>query len=149
MYGLVLTIHNIVRWIVVILGFVVTARAFYGWFRKKAWVEEDRKIGLFFTISIDLQLLFGLVLYFVYSLWGLKAILDKGISFVMGQGEYRFYAIEHGTFMLLGFILAHLGSALPKKVDDSSVKYRQTAILYGLALILILAGIPWSRPLFP
>jgi len=46
-------------------------------------------------------------------------------------------------------IFAHLGSALPKKVEDSQSKYKRAALWFGLALLLILAGIPWGRPLLP
>ena len=149
MYELVLSLHNIIRWVVVILGLYAAIRAFLGWFGKKDWREVDKKSGLFFTIAMDLQLLFGLLLYFVYSEWALKAIVSQGMAFVMGQSEFRFYAIEHGFYMLLGLVFAHMGSALPKKVDDPQAKFKRASIWIGLAILMILAGIPWSRPLFP
>ena len=149
MYAFTVAVHNIVRWVVVISGVIVVARSFWGWFGKKGWSPVERKIGIIFTSSVDLQLLLGVVLYFVFSNWALKAILDKGMSFVMGESEYRFFAIEHAFFMILAMVFAHLGSALPKKVDDAQAKYKRAAIWFGLALLLILAGIPWGRPLLP
>jgi hypothetical protein len=149
MYGFVVAVHNILRWVVVIAGLVVVVRSFWGWFGKKDWTDTERKIGLIFTSSVDLQLLIGVLLYFVYSNWALKAILDRGMAFVMGESEYRFFAIEHAFFMILAVVFAHLGSALPKKVDDPQSKFKRAAIWYFLALILILAGIPWGRPLLP
>ena len=149
MYAFLVATHNIIRWVVVILGLIAVARAFWGWFGKKEWTVRERKIGIFFTSAVDVQLLLGVVLYFVFSNWGLKAILDQGMSFVMGSTEYRFFAVEHVFFMILGVIFAHLGSMLPKKVDDSESKFKRAAIWFTLALLVILAGIPWTRPLFP
>jgi hypothetical protein len=149
MYSLVLGLHNTLRWVVLILGLYATIRALTGWYAKRDWKETDKRSGLFFTIAIDLQLLFGLLLYFVYSEWALKAIISKGMAYVMGQSEFRFYAIEHAFYMVLGFVFAHLGSSLPKKVDDPQAKFKRASIWFGLAILLILAGIPWSRPLFP
>jgi hypothetical protein len=149
MYAFILALHNIIRWIVLILGLLATGRAISGWSGKKQWSDIDRKIGLFFTSSVDSQLLLGILLYFVFSNWGLNAILNNGMTFVMSQGEYRFFAIEHVSFMLLGLIFAHLGSALPKRIEEPSKKFKRTAVWYGLAIIPILMGIPWSRPLFP
>jgi len=149
MYGFILAVHNIVRWVVLIAGILAAVRALIGWFGKKEWTKQDRLFGLIFTSSIDVQLLFGILLYFVFSSWGVRAILDKGMSFVMGESQYRFFAFEHVFYMVLALIFAHLGSALPKKVDDAVSKHKRAAIWFSLAVLLILLGIPWSRPFFP
>jgi hypothetical protein len=149
MYAFFVELHNILRWAVVLLGFLAAGRAFWGWYGKKEWAESDRKIGLAFTSMVDLQLLVGGLLYLVFSEWALKAVLNKGMAFVMKQGEYRFFSVEHLVYMVLGIVFAHLGSTLPKKVEDSRSKFKRATIWFGLAIILIMAGIPWSRPLFP
>jgi hypothetical protein len=149
MYGFVLAVHNIVRWVVLIAGILAALRALIGWFGKKEWTKQDRLFGIIFTSSVDVQLLFGILLYFVFSSWGVQAILDKGMGFVMGEAQYRFFAIEHVFYMVLALVFAHLGSALPKKVEDAVSKHKRAAIWFSLAVLLILAGIPWSRPLFP
>ena len=149
MYEFLVATHNIVRWVVVILGVVAVVAAFWGWFGKKEWTAMDRKLGVFFTSAVDVQLLLGVILYFVFSNWGLKAILDKGMSFVMGESQYRFFAIEHAFFMILAVVFAHLGSMLPKKVQASAAKFKRAALWFSLAFLVILAGIPWWRPLFP
>jgi hypothetical protein len=149
MYAALVAIHNILRWVVLVLGIIVTVRAFMGWFGKQEWTEGFRKLGVYFTMAIDTQLLLGLLLYIVFSEWGLKAIMDKGMSFVMSQSEYRYFAVEHIFTMLLGLVFVHLGSALPKKADESQTKFKRAAIWFGLGILLILAGIPWQRPLFP
>lgn len=149
MYNILVILHNLLRWIVLIVGLLVTIRTFWGWIGKLTWKDADKKLGTFFTISIDLQIILGIVLYLFYSNWGLEAIHERGFSFVMQQDVYRFFVIEHGMIMLLAFIFAHLGAIIPKKVDEPENKFIRAFILFGLALILILVGNPWSRPLFP
>jgi len=149
MNALLVSLHNIIRWVVIVLGVLAAVRGFIGWFGNKTWTDKDRKFGLFFTISFDIQIMIGILLYLVFSQWGIKSILNIGMSEVMGLSKYRFYVVEHGLMMFLGFILAHLGSILPKKVDDSRSKFKRTAILFGLAAILVIMGVPWDRPLLP
>jgi hypothetical protein len=149
MYGFVLAVHNIVRWVVLIAGILAAARALIGWFGKKEWTKQDRLFGVVFTSSIDVQLLLGVLLYFVFSNWAMSAILEKGMSFVMGESQYRFFAIEHVFYMVVALVFAHLGSALPKKVDNAVSKHKRAAIWFSLSVLIILVGIPWWRPLFP
>ncbi len=67
----------------------------------------------------------------------------------MGIKDIRFFAIEHVFYMVLALVFVHLGSALPKKVDVDQSKFKRAALWFGLALLIVLAGIPWGRPLFP
>ena len=147
MYPFVLGVHNILRWVVLIAGILAAGRALIGWFGKKEWTKQDRLLGVIFTSSVDIQLLFGILLYFVLSAITKGAISDFGTA--MGIRDIRFFAIEHVFFMVLALIFAHLGSALPKKVDDPTSKHKRAAIWFSLSLLTILAGIPWWRPLLP
>lgn len=149
MYAFILAVHNIVRWVVLILGFLAVLRAFIGWFGKHAWIPADPKIGTFFTSAIDTQLLLGLVLYIFLSPFALQAIRTIGLGGVMAQPVDRFFAVEHLFYMLLAVVFAHLGNALPKKVDNPVDKHRRAAIWFGLAFLVILLGMPWFRPLLP
>ena len=149
MYAFILAVHNIVRWVVLILGFLAVLRAFIGWFGKHAWIPADPKISIYFTSAIDVQLLLGLVLYIFLSPFALQAIRTIGLSGVMAQPVDRFFAVEHLFYMLLAVVFAHLGNALPKKVDNPVDKHRRAAIWFGLAFLVILLGMPWFRPLLP
>lgn len=149
MYTPVLAIHNIVRWVVVILGALAVLRAFIGWFGKQAWIPADRKIGSFFAMSIDIQMLLGLILYLFFSPFGLKTFSNFDLNSILRQSDIRFFAVEHILLMVLAVVFAHLGSSLPRKVDKPNKKHRLAAIWLGLALLLVLLGMPWARPLFP
>ena len=147
MYEIFLAAHNLLRWIAFALVLLAAINYILGWAQKREWNETDRKLGLFATISLDVQLLLGLLLYFVYSPLTKSALQDFGAA--MGITDLRFYAVEHALFMVLAVILAHVGSALAKKAAEPKAKFMRLAIFFGLALLLVLAGIPWGRPLFP
>ena len=147
MYQIVLAIHNTVRWVILIAGAIAVIRAYMGWFGKRDWTETDRQIGLLFTISIDVQLLLGLLLFIFLS--PITKAAFSAFGDVMGDAGLRFFTLEHTFYMLLAVVFAHLGSILPKKVEDVVAKHRRAAIWFTLALLIILLGMPWMRPLFP
>ena len=147
MYEIILAIHNLIRWVALILLIVTTVSAFIGWLGKREWAERDRKFGVFTTIALDTQLLLGLILYFFLSPLTRTALQDFGAA--MGVADLRFFGLEHVVYMILALVLAHIGSALSKKAPDSKGKFRRAAIFFGLALLLVLLGIPWGRPILP
>ncbi|MCA9933150.1 MAG: hypothetical protein KC415_04470 [Anaerolineales bacterium] len=147
MYNTVLAFHNIVRWVILIGGLLAAGKAMMGWLGKKEWSDLDNQLGLIFTISLDVQLLLGLLLYFVLSPITTKALSDFGGA--MADGGVRFWAVEHIGTMIVAVALAHIGRSRAKKAVDALSKHKAAAIFFALAMIAILAAIPWSRPLFP
>jgi ABC-type Mn2+/Zn2+ transport system permease subunit len=147
MYPFVLAVHNLVRWAVVIAGILAVGKALLGWLGKKEWSKQDRLLGVIFSSSMDTQLLLGLLLYFVFSPITKGAFTDFGAA--MNIPDQRFFALEHVFYMIFALVFAHLGSMLPKKVDDSQAKFKRATLWFSLALLIILIGIPWWRPLFP
>ncbi len=147
MYPFGLTIHNILRWLVLILGIVAVVRAYIGWFGKKEWSDLDDKLGLGFTISIDVQFLLGLLLYFFLSPITTNAFANFGAA--MSDSGTRYFLVEHSLMMLIAIIVAHIGRSRAKKADTDVGKFKQAAIFYTIALLLILAAIPWFRPMLP
>jgi hypothetical protein len=145
--NIILPFHNLIRWVVLIAGVLVVGRALWGWLGKKAWAKAERILGLVFTITIDMQLLLGLLLYFVYSTITRTALQDFGAA--MSNDGLRFFAVEHAFLMLLAVIFAHVGSVATKKGSDPAAKYKRAVLWFGLALLVILAGMPWPpvRPL--
>jgi hypothetical protein len=146
MYTFVLATHNILRWLVLVVGLIAIVMAFVGWFGKKNWRNTDDKIGLFYTILMDVNLLLGLLLYIFLSPVTKTAFANFGAA--MGIANLRFFAVEHIFGMVVAVILAHVGRALSRKATESVKKYRAAAIWYTLSMLVILAMIPWDRPLF-
>lgn len=146
----VLILHNLLRWVVLIFGALTVLNALGGVFKKRIFTESDNKSNLFFMISCDLQLLIGLILYFSNG-W-----FDKLKNFAQYKSDagIRFFIMEHMSMMILAWILVHIGRVAVKKASTDAAKHKKMLIFFGLALILILASIPWpfreaiTRPLF-
>jgi len=139
-----ITLHNISRWLVLIFGILAVVRAFSGWLGKKEWVKADDRAGMLFTSMLDLQLLLGLLLYFTSPF--MQPIL-KNFGAAMGNSGSRFFAVEHVGVMVLAIVIAHVARSLSRKAASAAGKHQRAAIGFGLALVMVLAAIPWARPL--
>jgi uncharacterized membrane protein len=147
MYTFLLAFHNIVRWVALFLGIFVTASGLFGWFGKRTWTQTNRRMAVFYTSAMDIQILIGLLLYIFFSPITQSAF--QNFSAAMSSPELRFFALEHTFYMLLAVVFAHLGSVFARKAEQDSVKFRRSAIWFGLSLLLLLLGMPWGRPIFP
>ncbi len=58
--------------------------------------------------------------------------------------EIRFFGIEHSSTMLIAVLLITVGSALAKRKKSDRDKFKTIAIWFTIALLLILAAIPWE-----
>jgi hypothetical protein len=67
----------------------------------------------------------------------------------MAVEELRFFALEHAFYMLLAVIFAHIGNIAVKRAPQSLAKFRRAAIWFTLAVIMVILGMPWGRPLIP
>jgi Na+-driven multidrug efflux pump len=147
MYSFVLTLHNILRWLVLILGIIAIVRAYFGWFGDREWSDLDDNLGRGFTISLDLQFLLGLLLYIFLSPITTNAFAN--MSAAMSDSGTRYFLVEHSLMMLAAIILAHIGRSRGRKQENDTKKFRTTAIFFTIALLIILVAIPWFRPLLP
>jgi hypothetical protein len=102
---------------------------------------------MFYTISLDVQLLLGLLLYFVLS--PITTIVFNNISASFSNADLRFFAWEHLFVMILALVFAHVGAITSRRAVEDVAKHRRAAIWFSFSLLAILAGIPWFRPLLP
>jgi hypothetical protein len=147
MYQVILALHNILRWVVLVLAIVALVRAYVGWFGKREYTETDRKVGVYFSISLDIQLLVGLILYIFLSPITKTAFQNFGTA--MTISDIRFFAVEHILMMILALILVHVGTILSKRASTDVSKHRRSAIWFSLAILVVVFAIPWWRPLLP
>ena len=141
MYQIVLAIHNILRWIVLVLAVVALLQAYIGWIGKREYSELDRKAGVFFSVSLDIQVFLGILLYVFLSPITRTAFQD--FSTAMTIPEIRFFAVEHFLMMILAVILVHVGMILTKKATSDVSKFRRAATWYSLAFLVVIMAIPW------
>jgi hypothetical protein len=71
----------------------------------------------------------------------------------MKDAYNRFFSLEHGLLMIIALILVHVGRVSVKKAATPAAKHKRTLLFFGIAIVLILAAIPWpfretiARPL--
>ena len=145
MYKGLLHTHNMFRWLVLIVIVLAVVFAFIGWFKKRDWNKKDNTTGLILTIFMDIQFLVGIILYAFVSPLTKAAFSDFGAA--MKNSDLRLYAVEHILLMVIALVLVHIGRSKSKKAVAPWKKHRVAAIYYGIALVLILVGIPWDRAL--
>lgn len=145
MYEITLAIHNLLRWIVLIAAIVAVSSAAAGWTGRRPWTTASAGPGRVYTIALDLQFLLGIALYGMLSPVTKAAFADFGAA--MAQRDLRFFAVEHALLMVLAIVAAHVGKVLAQKAATDVARYRRAALWYGLSLLLLLAGMPWWRPL--
>lgn len=126
MYQILKSAHSGWRYIVLILLLLAFVQALAGWLGKKPYTEGNRKLNLFTLISVHIQVLFGLVLYFI------SPLVEAGI---------KYWKMEHIGMMVFAAILVTVGNARSKRGDDAGAKHRAIALYFGLALILIISAI--------
>jgi hypothetical protein len=142
MYNGLLHFHNFLRWVILILLLVSIFQSF----SKSAGLK---KTSLFLLIATHIQVLIGLYQWLVGG-FGFNLIKENGFGEVMKNTVQRFWAVEHITGMLIAAILITAARGKSKIGNYSAASW-----LYVVALILILASVPWpfrediARPWFP
>jgi hypothetical protein len=141
LYDAVVHTHSIGRWILLLLLlFAILNSLIAG---KRPYIRTDNRLGLILTIVADLMLLMGIYLWFTSKAWGYNQIKAIGMEEVMKNNAVRFFTIEHLAGMLIAIILIHIGKSQGKKAISDRAKHRRTMIFYLVALLIILASIPW------
>ena len=149
-----LHLHNLLRWIILILLLISIFKAFSGWQNKKAFQPGDKKIWLFTMIAGHVTLLIGLYQWLLGRFGIVKTSLPEGAS-IMKDKFYRFFWIEHPLTMILAIVFLTLAHGMSKKTVADNIKYKKAFWFFVIALLFILAGIPWpwreivGRPLIP
>ena len=144
MYTTIQYLHSYWAYLVVLVVTLATINALAGYFTKREYGPKDFRISLFALIVTHLQLLIGLILYFVSPL-GLSAISSNGMGAVMKDSVLRLNAVEHPLIMILVVVFITIGYSKHKKKLISHPKFKTLTIFYTIALILMLSRIPWNQ----
>lgn len=130
-YEILKNAHSGWRYVVIILLLIAVINAVMGWMGNKSYTEGNRKLNVFTLISAHIQLVFGVILYFLSP-------LTKG---PMADAMYRYWKVEHVVMMVIAIVLITIGNAKSKKGMDGVAKHKSIAIFFGIALIIIVVAI--------
>ena len=142
MHDIVKNLHSYWAYIVLIVLVIAVVNSIYKRFTEKEYQAIDFRISLFTLIVSHIQLLIGLVLYFVSP--RLSLFSDPGMGEIMKNAVDRLYLIEHPIVNILAVVCITIGYSKHKKRLTSTPKFNSIAIYYTLGLVLLLSRIPWS-----
>lgn len=144
MYNTVQFVHSYWAYLVLIVLTITVINVLISYFGKKEFGARDFRLALFTLIVTHIQLLIGIVLYFISPL-GAKSIASQGMSAAMKDPNLRLYVVEHPIGMILAVVFITVGYSKHKKKLTSTPKFKLLSIFYTLALACVLYMIPWSN----
>jgi len=138
-----LQIHSYWAYLVLVMIIVAFANAITGLLSKRTFESKDLRLPLFALIVSHIQLIIGLGWYFM-SPW-FKGLKENGMGETMGDATARMMTVEHPLMMILAIVCITIGFSKHKKKSTDTAKFKTITIFYGIALLLILARIPWGQ----
>ena len=137
-------LHSGWAYITLLILIIAVGNAKLGWFSsKKEFKEKDLRISLFGLIVAHIQLIIGLIAYFMSAQF--MFLKENGMGVAMKDPKIRLIVIEHPLIMILAVILITVGFSKHKKKSTDKDKFKTIALYYGIALIFVLSRIPWSQ----
>jgi hypothetical protein len=129
--------HSLLRYFILIALVVVIIKALMGLINKQPYGKWDNKLGLYLFIFTHMQLLIGLILYFVspFVKFGPDTMSDK---------TTRYWTVEHIFAMLIAVVLITIARSTSKRMANDESKHKRMLIFNGLALVIIIATIMFS-----
>lgn len=150
MYTPFLTIHSWLRWATLLLAIGATLNAL----RPDTDVSQrmpGRHWDTLFTMALDFQVLFGVLLYLGLSPSTTEAFKDMGAA--MRDPGLRFWTVDHIALMAAAVVLVRVGRVLALGAKTAEKRRKRRLLFFALTTLAILIGIPWpvmeiGRPLF-
>ena len=142
MYSGLFHTHSLLRYFILVALVVVIVKALLGLVNKQPYTKLDNKLGLYLFIFTHMQLLIGIILYFVspFVKFGSETMSDK---------TTRYWTVEHLTAMIIAIVLISVARISLKRMTSDNAKHKRTLIYNALALVIIIGTIMMSgRGLF-
>ncbi len=124
-----LHLHSVLRWIILLLLLISLFQAF-------TKNEKIRGTSLWLLISAHTMLLVG-IYQLLWGRYGITKGLPEGVE-LMKDKFYRFFWVEHPLMMFIAIVLITIARGKAKRGI-----YKATGWLLLVALLLVLAAIPW------
>lgn len=139
MYNFLKEAHNGLGMLILFFFLFVVISIIVMMIRKKSFGKFSKIVSLIGLIFVHIQILFGVILYFLSPL-GMENF--SGDS--MKHDISRFYIFEHPIGMILAAALITIGYKRSKRTDFNSAKrHGNILIFYGMGFAIIAYLIPW------
>ena len=142
MYSILKNVHSYWAYLILLVLILAILNAITGKIKGKDFESRDLRLSLLGLIFSHIQLLIGLILYFV-SPW-FDQWFNLGIGGVMKDAQTRLYLVEHPFTNILAIVIITMGWSLHKRQSDPGKKFLRIALFYGFGILLLLSRIPWD-----
>ena len=134
-------LHSGIAYLALLSLIIVIVLMLVGALTGREFSEKDRKIALIAFIFAHVQLLVGLIVYFVSPL-GFSLLTSGG---AMSDSTARLTALEHPLINIIAIVVISIGYIRAKKITVSRNQFRSIYMMYAIGLLLILSRIPWAN----
>lgn len=138
MYDIIQNAHSGWSYVVLLALVVAIVNSLIGYMSKREFTANDKRMALFGLIATHLQIVIGIILYFVSPL-GFSAFGE------MGNAELRLTSLEHPLTNIIAIALITIGWSKHKNAVSGVSKFKTVLIFYGIGLLLLLSRIPWNN----
>jgi hypothetical protein len=151
MYQTLTFYHSIIRWLVLASLIFSIYRAYKGLAEKTVFTKTDNALRHWTATIAHIQLVIGIVLY---SKSPIISYFWNNFNEAIQNFDTTFFALIHIVLMLVAIVLITIGSALSKRKEVDSEKFKTMLVWFSISLLIIFIAIPWpfspltSRPYF-
>ena len=140
MYTFLLISHSLFRWAVLVTLIWAIIKAFSGYSGKRPYSKADNALRHWTATIAHVQLLLGITLFTQSPTAKISAKVFTDNGHVR---EPFFFGVIHLSMMILAVVIITIGSAMAKRKELDSEKFKTMLTWFGIALIIILIAIPW------
>ncbi|MAE07542.1 MAG: hypothetical protein CL661_02135 [Bacteroidetes bacterium] len=133
-HDLIIHIHGIVSTVFTLTALTILVRSIRGWSLNKAYTNLDKKISILFLVFLYIQLVLGILLYFVL---GDNQSGAESMEEAMKQSSFRYWALEHFIIMIFALFLSQIGWVFIRKAKLDLNKHKNTLFYFGISILLI------------
>lgn len=134
-------IHSFVAYFFLLSTLVFVIFCIVNFVKKLPFTKTQLLLSKLSFISSHIQLLFGFSLWWLH---GYAELLSSDAKSVMKDSTLRKIVVEHPLTNIIAIMLLTIGYISIKKAGQDSTKHIKGIIYYGIAIILILAMIPYA-----
>lgn len=140
MYPTFLSIHSIIRWLLVAGVAYCFLKSIFGLVTKSPYHKLDHIVRSGTSAISHLQIIIGFILYFKSPL---VAYFRTSGRESLQYPDIAFFGIYHVSCMVIAILLITIGAAKAKRAATDYAKHHHTFWWFGFAVLLIFLAIPW------
>lgn len=118
--------HALWRYVVIVSAFVAIGNMLVGTLENRTWKTADHRIGRFFVLALDLEVLLGVVLWLLQGRW---------------DGADALRSWRHPGLMLVAQVVVHYGMWRAYRIPSDRGRFGLLTMYFTMAGIVIVVGV--------